>query len=149
MKTFGYDPDNEHDLILWLQTEPRPEALETADYSQDPYEFGSPQSGDEESLDLNELYGEAFESMELVLAGNAHMYEVYEERRKLDGKAYDYHYQSMFIDASSDIPGILAERLRALQDKFQLGDDVLQLRLVPTNEVKERLARLKQWTSHD
>jgi hypothetical protein len=149
MERFGYNPNNEHDLTLWLETEPRQEALETTDYSQDAYEIGSDQSGDKEPLNLNELYAGTFEFMESVLAGNAHMYEVYEERHKPDGKPYDYHYQSMFVVADSDIPGILAERLRALQGKYQREHDALHIRLVPVDEVEERLVQLKQWAVQD
>jgi hypothetical protein len=48
MAMFGLDPYNEQHIAEWLATEPRAGTADVPDYSQDPYEFGSPDAGQSE-----------------------------------------------------------------------------------------------------
>ena len=87
--------------------------------------------------------------MESVLAGELRMYELFEVRYKPDGKAYKYHYQSMYVEAETDIDSTIKDRVKALVDAHGVDADQLFVSRVGEDEVNERLNKLRVWSGYN
>ena len=102
-----------------------------------------------EQINLSKEFASTIQDMESVLAGKSRMYEVYEVRYKVDGKAYKYHYQSIFVEAEADIDSTIKERVDTVISTHGVDADQLFVSRVEEDEVNERLDNLRFWSGQD
>lgn len=102
-----------------------------------------------ERINISDQYASTIQDMESVLAGDSYMYELYEIRYKSDGKAYKYHYQSIFIEAEADIDTIIRERVGVVVSTHGIDIDQVFVSRVGEDEVSARLDSLRVWSGRD